>query len=71
MPAELVFFCAYARTYARFFSLFALGIYMLVVFKFAIVLVATLHKKYMFTDLQTTSIGFMGTVVCWTTSVCP
>ena len=68
MLAELLFFCAYAHTYARFFSPFVLGIC-----SFSSVMIdeclvsynvlqvrhcfsVTLNKKDIYTDLQTTII---------------
>ena len=73
MPAELLFCCAYARTYARFFSPFVLGICSFSSVMIDVCLISynvlqvchcfsvTLNKKDMYTDLQTTIIGLMGT----------
>ena len=78
MPVELLFSCAYARTYARFFSPFVLGIcsFSSVTIDVCLVLYnvhqvchcfsVTLNKKDMYTDLQTTiiALGLMGTTTC-------
>ena len=75
MLAELLFSCAYARTYARFFSPFVLGICSFSSVMIDACLVSynvlqvcdcfsvILKKKDMHTDLQTTIIimGLMGT----------
>ena len=70
MRAELFFSCAYARTYARFFSTFVLGVcsfssvvmidVCLVsynVLKFVIVLVLFFKNIYMHKDFQTRSMN--------------
>ena len=74
MRADFFFSCAYARTYARFFSTFVLGILCSFssVVKIDICLVSynnvlqvcdcfsvILQKIYMHEDLQTTIIGLM------------
>ena len=77
MRAELLFSCAYARTYARFFSPFVLGICSFSSVMIDVCLVpysvfqvcdcfsVILKKKGMHTDLQTTVIiGLMGTITC-------
>ena len=64
MPAELLFSCAYARTYARFFSPFVLGIcsFSSVMIDVCLVsynvlqvchcFIVTLNKKDMYTDYR-------------------
>ena len=70
MRAELLFSCAYARTHARFFSPFVLGIcsfssviidVCLVSYKVCDCFFSVIKKKYIHTDLQTTIIiGLLG-----------
>ena len=64
MPAELLFFCAYARTYACFFSPFVLGICLFSSVMIDVCLVSynvlqvchcfsvTLNKEDMYTDYR-------------------